>query len=205
MRYKNNCFFLVLVSLKSIKALLLKVTVPYREDFVHQENVAVGVDGDGEGEADLHAAGVVFELLIYETFQLGEAHNVVEFLVNLLAREPEYRRVQVHIVPPGELRIEANPQFQKRRDPPIDRDASAVGAVNPGEDFQECTLTRAVAPDDAKKLSLFNAKTYFIQRLEFFVRTVALEGTHKRPAQATDLLMRDAKHLGNIMHVNCIL
>ena len=200
MCYKNNSFTLSSVVFKCVQTLLLKRGVPHREDFVHQEDVAVGVDGDSEGQAHLHAAGVVFELLVYEALQLGEAHDVVEFRVNLLACQAEHRRVQIHIVPPGKLWVKADAQLQKRRNPPVDRHTAAVGAVDPGEDFQERTLARAVTPDDAKKLAFFDREAHIVQRLELLVGAIAIESTHKRPTQAANLLVRDAKRLGDVFY-----
>jgi len=57
--------------------LLLEGGVADGEDFVEQENIAFGANGDGEGEADLHAGGVIFELLVHKFAEFGKINDVV--------------------------------------------------------------------------------------------------------------------------------
>ena len=70
-------------------ALLLEGGVADGEDFVKNEDVALGADGNGEGEADLHTRGVVFEFGVHEGFKFSEADDFVIHGVHLLVGEAE--------------------------------------------------------------------------------------------------------------------
>ena len=70
-------------------ALLLEGGVADGEDFVEDEDVALGADGNGEGEADLHAGGVVLEFGVHEGLEFGEADDFVVHGVHLFVGEAE--------------------------------------------------------------------------------------------------------------------
>ena len=62
------------------EALLLEARVADGEDLVEQEDVERHLDRDREREADLHARGVVLQLLVDEPLELGEGDDLVEAL-----------------------------------------------------------------------------------------------------------------------------
>lgn len=113
MTHEDDCASHIPILGEFLQALALEIAVPHGEDFVHKEDVAVGVDRDAEGEADLHTATVIFEFLVDEAFEFGEAHDIVEFGVDLLLGEAEHGGIEVDIVAAGEFGVEADAQLEE--------------------------------------------------------------------------------------------
>ncbi len=152
MRDKHNRAPLALEPVELLEALLLKGGVADGQHLVDQQDLGVDLDRGGKREAHQHPRGVVLELQVDELLQLGEGDHLVEAGARLAAGEPEHDRVDDHVVARREVHVEADPQLDERGEPPGDRDAPGVDAVDPGDALQQGALAAAVAPDDPKEL-----------------------------------------------------
>ncbi len=70
-----------------LEAALLERDVADREDLVGQQDVRLHVDGDGEGQAQVHAARVVPERVVHELLELGELDDVVQPVEHFAPRD----------------------------------------------------------------------------------------------------------------------
>jgi len=172
--YENDSLAHFLVPAEFGETFGLKVGIPHGEDLVHEKDVAVGVDGDGERESDLHPATVILEFLVDEPFQFGKGDDRVELLVDLFLGHAEHRRIEIHIVPTGELGIEPDTEFEERRNHPVDFHVALVGLIDTGQHLQKGRLSGAVAPYDTEKFPFFHLERDVIERLEFFIRNPSL-------------------------------
>lgn len=148
-------------------ALFLEFGVADGEDFVDEEDFGVEMGGYGEGEADVHAAGVAFYGGIQELFDLGEVDDGVEVLFDLGFAHAEDRAVQVDIFAPRELGMEAGADLEQACHSAFDRDSAGRGFGDAAEDLEQRRLARAVAADDAHALALFDVEGDVLQRPEF--------------------------------------
>ena len=99
--------------------------------------------GDGEAEPDEHARGVELHRLVHELLELGERDDVVEDASVSPPRQPEERGVQVDVLAPGQLGVEAGAELEQRGEPsPVPDDAlrSAAGC-------RRCTFSSVVLPE----------------------------------------------------------
>jgi len=107
-RNKNDRAALRAKGANAIHAFLLKIDVPHGQRFVDHKTSRVGVDGHAEGQAHDHAAGVRLEGFIDKRAQLGEGHDGVELLSNLLLGEAKIRGVHTDIVEAGEFGVKSS-------------------------------------------------------------------------------------------------
>ena len=69
---------MALVVGEDVEALLLESSVTDRKDLVHQQDVGVCLDGDGERQAHRHARREVLDLLVGELRELREIEDAVD-------------------------------------------------------------------------------------------------------------------------------
>jgi hypothetical protein len=177
--------------MEDIGALLGKGSVPHREYLVDQHDVGIGLDHDREGEADHHSAGVVLQLEVDELVELGELQHRGQPARRLPAGEPHHHAVERHVLPRCELRVEADPQLDERRQPARDGDRAAIGAVDAGQDLQQRALARAVAAHDPEELALVDVKGDAAERVQ-------LTGGDPRERMDDSLLERVDLAVGNV-------
>ena len=82
--------------------------------------------------------------------ELGERHDVVETLVDLLAGEAEHDPVDGHVLPAGDLGVEAGSQLDEGRHPAIDGEAPPGRLRDPGEELERRGLAGPVLTDHAE-------------------------------------------------------
>src|SRR5262245_45730403 len=114
--------------------------------------------GDSKAQADEHPAGVRLHRLVDDVLQLGEFHDAVEAIADLALRETHHDAVDEGILPTAELQVKTGAELQNGRDPPLAAHSAGVGAVDPRQELEECTLARAVPPGDAQSLALGHAE-----------------------------------------------
>ena len=141
-----------------IVALLLESGITDGEDFVEEENVAVSADGDGKSKTDLHARGVVLELLVLERLKFGELPDVVIHGVHLVVGETKKGAVHVDVFAAGEFWVETDTKLDERDEAAVYGDVAFLGVVDAGEDFEKSGLTGTVATDDADEFAFFDVK-----------------------------------------------
>ena len=112
----------------ALEALLLERLVADREHLVDEQDVGLDVDGDGEAEAHVHARRVVLHRRVDELLELGEGDDLVEARLDVALGQAEDRAVEVDVLAPGELGVEAGAQLEQRRHPPAHADHAAGGA-----------------------------------------------------------------------------
>ena len=79
---------LPLVAVEDVEAFLLERRVTDGEHLVHQQDLGVGLDGEGEGEPHLHSRREVLEPVVDELLQAGEADDLVEQAAQLGRLKP---------------------------------------------------------------------------------------------------------------------
>src|SRR5277367_3522672 len=67
------------------EAFFLKIYVAHGEDLIDEKDFRFEMGGDGEGQADVHAAGVVLYGSVDKFFEFGEGHDFVEFADDVAA------------------------------------------------------------------------------------------------------------------------
>ena len=148
------------------EALGLKVRIADRQHLVDEEDLAVQVGGDREGQTDVHAGREPLDLSIEEPLHAGEGDDRVEALTDLLAAHPEQRAVQVHVLAAGQLGMEAGPDLEQAADAPAELDAALGRRSDPVDDLEQGALPCAVAADDADDLSPLDLEAHVVERVE---------------------------------------
>jgi len=72
--------------------------------------------GDGEGQADVHAGGVVLDGSVNEFFELGEGHDFVELAGDFGFGHAENGAGEKRVFAARELGMEAGADFEQRAD-----------------------------------------------------------------------------------------
>ena len=139
---------------KEVVALALERLIADGKHLVKHQNVALGLDGHGEGKTNLHTGGIVFELLVHEVLKLGELHDVIIHRVNLRTSESKQSAVQVHILTAGQFRVEANAEFDEWHQLALDGDRALLRGIDLGDDLQQCGLAGTVTANNTEKVAL---------------------------------------------------
>src|SRR5436309_13253833 len=111
---------------------------------------------DGEGQAEIHAAGVVLDGSIDELVDFGECHDIVELPVDVGVFHTEDRAIEVNVFAAGKLVVKTGADFEQCADAAINVGVSGGGLGNARENLEERALTRAVAPDDPDYFALLD-------------------------------------------------
>ena len=98
---------------------------PTGEHLVDEQDLRVDVDGDGEGQPDVHAARVELDLGVDELLDAGEVDDVVEVGVGLVPGQAEDRGVEVDVLPPGQVAVEAGAELEQGGQPAAALDVAA--------------------------------------------------------------------------------
>ena len=117
MGYENDRATLALKLADLIHALALECFVADGQHLIDKQDVGVGVHRDRERQTHVHARRVELDLRVDEIADLGERNDAVEALVCFLARQSKDRRVQVHVVSSGQIRVETRSEFEQRSEP----------------------------------------------------------------------------------------
>ena len=97
-------------------ALLGEERVAHRQRLVDDQDVGVDVGHHSECQADHHPARIGLDRLVDELADVGELDDAVVARVDLRRRQAQDRAVQIDVLAPGELRVEARAQLQQRAD-----------------------------------------------------------------------------------------
>ena len=172
-RHDHDRLALVLELGELLVALALELLVAHGEDLVDQKDVGIDVDGDREPQPDVHARRVVLDRGVDEPLQPGEADDVVEDAVEVSLPEAEDRAVEVDVLSPGQLRVEAGAEFEQSGHLAGDADATAVGPEDLGDAFQQRALPRPVLTDQAERLAFLHLEGDVTQGPELLERRPA--------------------------------
>ena len=133
------------------EALALELLVADREHLVEQEHVDLEVRGDREAEPHVHARGVRSHGHVDEPLELRERDDLLQVPVDRGPLEAEDGAVQVDVLAPRELRMEARAELEQRPDSAADRDPPLGRLHDPGDQAEEGRLARAVPADQADR------------------------------------------------------
>ena len=150
----------------AVEALELEGQVAHGEDFVHEQDVGIDLDGDGEAEADVHAAGVVLDGHVDEVAQFGEIDDAVEFFPHVLARDAQQRGVEIDVFAAAELGMEARAELEQRGNAALDAHVAFGGMDGAGGQAQQRALAGAVGTDDAHGAAGRNLEVHAAQAPE---------------------------------------
>src|SRR2546430_3903897 len=137
---------------KESVALLLEAFVPRAEGLVNQEQVAVDVNGDGEGQPSPHARRQCAELGVDEAFELRPLDDLVETVLDGAARQATEGAVQVDVVGDRQLVHHADTETGEQGELPADLDPPARRRVQASDDLQQRGLARARSEEHTSEL-----------------------------------------------------
>lgn len=126
------------------------------EGFVDDENFGLNVDGGGEGEADVHAAGILFYGAVHEVADFGEGGDGGEGGFDFGAGETDDLAVEDDVFAAGEFGVEAGAEFEERGDAAGGDDSSAGGLHDAGDDLEEGAFAGAVRADEGEDFAGFH-------------------------------------------------
>ena len=160
---------LALEPLDALEALALERLVADGEHLVDEQDLGVDVDRHRESEPRRHTRRVVLHLVVDEVLDLGERDDLVEDPVDLLTGESEDRRVQVDVLAPGEVAVEARAELEQRGDAAVLHDRPRGGPHDPGHALEQRRLARAVVAEEAEGLALVDVDGHVLERPELLV------------------------------------
>src|SRR6516165_12686358 len=109
---------------------------------------------DGEGEPDVHPARIALDRRVDELLDAREVDDVRELARDLASLHPEDRAVQVDVLPPRELGVEARPDLEQAPDATANLSATRSWRGDPRQNLEQRRLPGAVRADDPKHLAL---------------------------------------------------
>ena len=99
-----------------VEALHLERHVTDGEHFVDEQHARIHVDGHREAEPHEHARRIELHRRVDEVPDVGELHDRVEAGIHLGAGQPQDGRVDIHVLPAGQLGVKAHADGNQRRD-----------------------------------------------------------------------------------------
>src|SRR5579863_8242638 len=191
------------------EAFFLEGDVADGEDFVDEEDFGFEVCGDGEGEADVHAGGVVFHGGIDESFDFGEGDDLVELAGDLAASHAEDGAVEEDVLAAGELVMEAGADFEEAADAAVNGGLADGGLGDARQNLQERRFAGAVASDEAENFAFLYVEGDVLERPEGLLRPrakqaqrVAQGAAELLRQQPVGLVMAHAKALADVLDAN---
>ena len=137
----------------AVEALVLEVSVAYREGLIDDQHIRAMRGGDAECQAHLHAAGVHAHRLVDVVADFGEGfdlrHQAGDFFDAVAEQLPGHEGV----LPAGEIGVEAHAKFEQGGDAAGDVHAAGGGLGGAGDHLEQGALAGAVDADDADRLT----------------------------------------------------
>jgi hypothetical protein len=120
-----------------------------------------------------------------EALGLGEGDDLVELAPDLLALHAEDGAGEEDVLAPGQVGVEARADFEETADAPADCHPPRRRLRDARQHFQQRTLARAVAADDADQLALPHFQIHLAERpdVRVSVRVAPPKGGQQRLAQ----------------------
>ena len=101
---------------------LRNASSPDRQRLVDDQDVAIGMGADGEGEAGAHAARIELHRLVEEVAEAAQFADRIEAGGDLRPLQPEDGAGQIGILPAGQLVVEGGAEGEHGRDAARDED-----------------------------------------------------------------------------------
>ena len=128
------------------EALALERRVADREHLVDDQDLRLQVRGDGEREAQLHAARVALDGRVDEPLDLGELDDLVELALDLPPLHAEDRAVEEDVLAARQLGMEARADLEQRADAAPHARLAGVGSVMRERIFRSVVLPAPLRP-----------------------------------------------------------
>src|SRR2546429_5415830 len=154
----------------------LEVRVAYRENLVDDHDLRLEVRGDREGEPHEHPARVALHGRVDELLHAGELDDRVELPRDLAPLHAEDRAVEVDVLPPGQLGMEARPDLEQAADAAAELRAPLGRPRDLRQDLQQRRLAGAVRPDDPQHFTFACLERDVAQRPDLLLRLVHSPG-----------------------------
>jgi hypothetical protein len=151
------------------EALFLEVDVADGEDFVDEENFGFEMGGHGEGQADVHAAGVVLDRGVDKFFEFGEGDDFVELAGDVALAHAEDGAGEKGVFAAGQFGVEASADLEEAADAAVDLGVAGGGTGDTGKDFEERGFAGAVAADETEDFAFVNVKRNVFEGPEGFL------------------------------------
>jgi len=132
------------------EAFFLEIYIAHRQDLVDEEDFWFEVRGYREGQADVHAAGVVLYGSVDKFFEFGEGDDFVKFAGDIALAHAKDGAGEESVFAAAELGMEAGAHFQKTADAAVDFGEAGGGTRDARENFEERGFAGAVASDEAE-------------------------------------------------------
>src|SRR4029453_13206329 len=146
-----------------------------------EQDLGLEVRGDGEGQAQIHAARVALDRRVDEAVHLGEGDDLVEAPDDLGPAHAENGPAQIDVLAAGELTVEAGADLDDRAQPPAQPRLADARLGDARQDLQQGALAGAVAADDPHHLAAPHVERDVAQRPDRLVR-IALAGPATEPS-----------------------
>jgi len=153
------------------ETLALELRVTDGQHLVDDEDLWVEVRGDRECESHAHATAVALHRRVEKGAGAGELDDLVEVAGNRLARHPHDRAVEIDVLAPRELGVEAGTDLEEAADGSAQPDLALAGLGDAAEDLQQRALPGAVSADEAENLSAADFEVYVREGPELFYRS----------------------------------
>ena len=92
--------------------------------------------GDGERQADVHAAAVALHRRVEEVLHFGEGDDLIELLPDLRAAHPEDRAVQKDVLAAGQFGVKAGADFEEAAEAAVELGPACGRPDHPRQQFQ---------------------------------------------------------------------
>ena len=147
----------------------LKEHVSYGEGLVHNQNLRINGNIQGEGQTDKHTAGIGLYGLVNEVSNIRKFQNGRELLIHLCLTKAHHGAVHIDIFNAGIILVKAGAQLQKSADAPPTFHLSCGGTEHPGYNLQHSGLAGAVGTDNPHCLSSSHGKGNVSQGIEILM------------------------------------
>src|ERR1022692_105760 len=139
------------------------------QGFVDDEDFGIHVDGGGEGQPHVHAAGILFDGAGDELADFREGFDGRHGALDFGAGQPHDFAVEEDVLAAAEFGVEARAEFKQRRDAPACEYPPLGGLQDAGHDLEQRALAGAVRPYQGQRLALFDLEADIAQRPEVAV------------------------------------
>src|SRR5437867_1887218 len=120
MTHEQNCTSLALGDvLHFTQTLLLKLHISHCQDLVNNQNLWIEMGGHCKSQAQIHTTAIVLDRRVNEFVHFSECNDLIKLAVNLCLPHTENSAVQVNILSPAQLGVEASPYLQQRAHPAL--------------------------------------------------------------------------------------
>ena len=151
---------------ETAKALRLELGVAHGQCLVDDQHVGVDAGRHGKGQPHVHAGRIRLHRPVDELADVGKGLDVGKAAGDFLTAHAQDGAIEVDVLAPGKLRVEARPQLQQRGHTTADFHMAVGGGERAAEDLQQGALAGTIAADDAHGFATAHGEVQPLQRPE---------------------------------------